>query len=109
MEGGVAYTKSNAALRIAAHLPAPYSYLPWTAIVPACLRDAVYSCVATNRYRWFGQSEECMRPTPDNLARFLDAAEMVPKRRPKPAVVAAAVGSGAGAAAGAPAAAKKED
>lgn len=76
VDARVAYRKSAAALRIATYLPAPYRWLHAAACVPALLRDAVYDCVATHRYRIFGQSEDCMRPTADIRARFLDADEL---------------------------------
>jgi predicted DCC family thiol-disulfide oxidoreductase YuxK len=52
-----AYTASDAILRICVTLTA------W--------RDAIYRVVARNRYRWFGQQETCMMPTPTNAQRFL--------------------------------------
>jgi predicted DCC family thiol-disulfide oxidoreductase YuxK len=41
-------------------------------VVPRFLRDAVYTFVARNRYRWFGRTETCRVPTPALRARFLD-------------------------------------
>lgn len=71
IEGGKAYTRSTAALRIARRLsglwPAAYIFV----VVPRLIRDAVYKVVARNRYRWFGKSESCMMPTPEVRARFL--------------------------------------
>jgi hypothetical protein len=43
--------------------------------VPRLLRDAVYDCIGSNRYRLFGQSDTCLSPTAATLSRFLDAAE----------------------------------
>ena len=40
-------------------------------VVPRPLRDWVYDIVARNRYRWFGQRDVCMVPTPELRARFL--------------------------------------
>ncbi|MFN7729866.1 MAG: thiol-disulfide oxidoreductase DCC family protein [Bdellovibrio sp.] len=57
-------SKSSAVLLILEHLPGYY----WTGlfqIVPLFLRDLVYDFVARNRYRWFGKSETCRLPTPD--------------------------------------------
>ena len=74
----VVHRKSTAVLRIAAYLPGPL--LPAAAAaalcVPALLRDAAYTCVATHRYRVFGKSEDCLRPTAAIRARFLDAEEL---------------------------------
>ncbi|UKS26582.1 thiol-disulfide oxidoreductase DCC family protein [Paenibacillus sp. HWE-109] len=72
IEGGRAYTRSTAALRIARRLrgawPAAYAAI----LIPAPLRNLVYGFIARNRYRWFGQTEQCMLPTPAYKQRFLD-------------------------------------
>ena len=72
VEGGQAYTRSDAALRIARRLRAPWNALWGLRIVPRGLRDAVYDVVAARRYRWFGTREACRIPSPDVAARFLD-------------------------------------
>ncbi len=72
IEGGAGYTESTAALLIARHLPAPWSWLSVLRIVPRPVRDAVYRLVARNRYRWFGRQEACMVPTAELAKRFLD-------------------------------------
>jgi predicted DCC family thiol-disulfide oxidoreductase YuxK len=62
--GGRAYTKSEAALRIARELP----WWGWTSLllfVPQALRDFVYDRIARNRYRWFGRQDACRLPSPD--------------------------------------------
>jgi predicted DCC family thiol-disulfide oxidoreductase YuxK len=41
-------------------------------IVPVFFRDRLYRWVARNRYQWFGKKEECMIPTPELKARFLE-------------------------------------
>lgn len=71
VEDGRAYARSTAALRIARRLRAPWKWLYAFLILPAPLRDLVYRFIAKNRYRWFGQSESCMIPTPELRARFL--------------------------------------
>jgi predicted DCC family thiol-disulfide oxidoreductase YuxK len=61
---GRAYTKSEAALRIAAELPR----WGWTAFllhVPRAIRDPIYDLIARNRYRWFGRQDVCRLPTAD--------------------------------------------
>lgn len=75
IDEGVAYRKSSAALRIASYLPSPYYFLSYCAIIPSFVRDAVYTCVANNRYSLFGKSEDCLIPTRALKARFLDADE----------------------------------
>jgi predicted DCC family thiol-disulfide oxidoreductase YuxK len=70
-ENGTVYTESSAALRIARMLGFPWSLAYALVIVPKKLRDAIYSLVARNRYRWFGKRDVCMIPTPDLRDRFL--------------------------------------
>ena len=72
VEGGDYATKSTAALRIARRLGFPYSLLYPFVVLPTFLRDRVYDLVADNRYRIFGKKDQCMVPTPDRRARFLD-------------------------------------
>jgi len=35
------------------------------------MRDAIYSAIARNRYRWFGRKDACMIPTPEIEKRFV--------------------------------------
>jgi predicted DCC family thiol-disulfide oxidoreductase YuxK len=69
---GRAYTESDAALRIARGLGGAWPALGALRVVPRFVRDAAYRLVARNRYRWFGRRDECMLPTPELRARFLD-------------------------------------
>lgn len=71
VEEGRLYTESTAALRVAAHLRAPYRWLRLLLVVPRPLRDLVYRWVARHRYRWFGRTETCRVPTPELRGRFL--------------------------------------
>ncbi len=55
---GEAFRRSDAALRIAGALPQPWPLLGLLgSCVPRLLRDAVYDCVARNRYAVFGTRE----------------------------------------------------
>ena len=72
-EGGVIYKESTAALRIAKQLRGGWKLLCGLIVLPKFLRDAVYRLIARNRYRWFGKRSECMVPTPELRARFLDS------------------------------------
>jgi predicted DCC family thiol-disulfide oxidoreductase YuxK len=65
------HIKSSAVLRIVRQLPGLWPCLGIFLLVPVFIRDAVYDLIAKNRYRWFGQKDQCMMPTPDILARFL--------------------------------------
>jgi predicted DCC family thiol-disulfide oxidoreductase YuxK len=69
---GRAYTRSDAALRVARGLGRGWPALGALRIVPRLVRDAAYGVVARNRYRWFGRKDECMIPTPEMRARFLE-------------------------------------
>ena len=71
LENGRFYQKSAAALRIIRRLSGAWPLLYVLMILPPFLRDWLYSFVARNRYRWFGQQESCMLPTPELKARFL--------------------------------------
>jgi predicted DCC family thiol-disulfide oxidoreductase YuxK len=72
IDGGSAFTKSDAALRIASYLPGMWSLLGVLYIIPRFLRNWAYDLVAKNRYRWFGKHDACMVPTADILDRFLE-------------------------------------
>lgn len=73
IEDGQLYTKSDAVLRVGRKLSGAWPALSLVGMaLPRKLRDVVYDWVARNRYRWLGQSEHCMLPTPDIRARFLE-------------------------------------
>ncbi len=69
-EKGISY-KSTAALKIASKLGFPRNLMVVFLIVPAFIRNWVYDYIARNRYKWYGQKEECMIPTPELKSRFL--------------------------------------
>jgi predicted DCC family thiol-disulfide oxidoreductase YuxK len=69
------HVRSDAALRIAARLRAPWPLLAAFRVVPRALRDPIYDFVARHRYGWFGKRDACLVPTPELRARFLDAGE----------------------------------
>ena len=72
VEGGRAYTDSDAALRIARHLGFPWS-IAWVGrTIPKRLRDPVYRFVAESRYDWFGKREQCLLPDEELRARFIE-------------------------------------
>lgn len=76
VEDGVVYDRSTAALRIARRLRGPARLTYPLTIVPRGVRDAVYRVVARNRYRWFGKSEVCRVPTPEERGRFVDEQDL---------------------------------
>ena len=71
VENGKAYTRSTAALRIAAYLGGAWPLLKILLLVPRFIRDAAYNLIARNRYKWFGKKETCMVPGPAIRAKFI--------------------------------------
>ena len=68
---GVAFFKSEAAIRIAQALGFPWSLACAFRIVPLSWRDRFYLWVARNRLRWFGKRDTCYLPDPRHADRFL--------------------------------------
>jgi predicted DCC family thiol-disulfide oxidoreductase YuxK len=67
-----AWQHTAAILRVLNGLGWPWK-LAWVAwIIPAPIRDSLYRLLARNRYAWFGRSEACMVPNPEDRERFLD-------------------------------------
>ena len=71
VEDGHTYERSTAALRIARKLDGAWPLLYLFILIPRPIRDAVYRWIARHRYRWFGQQEQCLVPTPEIKERFL--------------------------------------
>ena len=71
IENGKVYNRSTAALRVCRHLKGLWPLCYGAIIVPRFIRDGIYKWIARNRYKWFGQKDQCMIPTPDVKARFL--------------------------------------
>ena len=69
-EKGISY-KSTAALKIASKLGFPRNLMTTFLIIPPFIRNWVYDYIAKNRYKWYGQKEECMIPTPELKSKFL--------------------------------------
>lgn len=72
VEGGKVYDRSTAALRVLLKLNWLWSFAYILIVVPKFIRDAVYNFIAKNRYRWFGRKDECMIPTVELRAKFLN-------------------------------------
>ncbi|MBY0495924.1 MAG: DCC1-like thiol-disulfide oxidoreductase family protein [Cyanobacteria bacterium] len=71
IEDGRLYLRSDAVLRIAARMTAPWRYARVFAIVPRPIRDLVYRFVAAVRYRLAGESNACEIPPPEIRARLI--------------------------------------
>lgn len=63
--------KSSAALTVLSHLEFPFFLFKFLFVIPLPIRDALYTLVAKNRYRLFGKSESCLRPSPEITNKFL--------------------------------------
>lgn len=74
IEPGVAYyIKSDAALQIGRHLKGYRTISKLLNLIPSGLRNIVYDLIAHYRYSWFGKKDQCMIPTPELKAKFLDS------------------------------------
>src|SRR6478752_587907 len=71
IEENKAYTESDAILRIGKALGGIHKLGYVFIIIPKFIRNALYKFIAKNRYKWFGQKEECMIPTPEIRERFI--------------------------------------
>ena len=70
--GSAYYYKAEAALKIATALGGIFKLMRVFNILPNRLSNLVYDYVATNRYKWYGKKDECMIPTPQMRAKFLE-------------------------------------
>ena len=64
--------RSEAALRVLAHVGGPWRVLQVARVVPAPVRDRLYDAFAAVRYRVFGRLDACPLPSPEVRARFVD-------------------------------------
>lgn len=72
IDGDQFYTRSDAALRIGKGLGGIYGLSRIFLWVPKFIRDFFYDFIAKNRYRWFGQKEQCWLPTKELKQKFID-------------------------------------
>ena len=68
---GVAWFKSDAAIRIAQLLGLPWSLASLAALAPRSLRNGLYDMLARNRFRLFGRRRVCYLAEPGFEGRFL--------------------------------------
>jgi predicted DCC family thiol-disulfide oxidoreductase YuxK len=71
IDNGKVYKKSAASLRVMNKLPWYWKEAQILRIIPTPFRDAIYDFIAKNRYKWFGEKDQCMVPTPEIRGRFL--------------------------------------
>jgi len=73
IEPGIAYyVRSTAALKIWQHLKGYRTLSTVLNLIPSGLRNIVYDFIARNRYKWYGKKDQCMIPTPELKAKFLE-------------------------------------
>lgn len=66
------YTKSTAALKIAAELNGLWILMSVFFIIPKPIRDWIYDGIAKRRYQWFGKFDSCKIPNPQEINKFID-------------------------------------
>jgi predicted DCC family thiol-disulfide oxidoreductase YuxK len=71
IEGDQIYLRSDAVLRIAARMRAPWKYARVFLWVPRAIRDLVYNFVAAVRMRIAGTSNACDIPPPEIRKRLI--------------------------------------
>ena len=69
---GQSLFKSRAVFRIISKLSFPWPILTVFSILPYSLTDLIYNWLARHRLAWFGQSETCFMPAPEQKSRFFE-------------------------------------
>jgi predicted DCC family thiol-disulfide oxidoreductase YuxK len=72
LENGVAYSNSDAVIRVLASFGGAWRMANALRWIPAVVRDRAYLTLGRNRYRWFGKLDQCAVPTAATRSRFLD-------------------------------------
>jgi len=72
---GKLFLRSDAAIEVVSRFGRAWNICKLFRFVPRAFRNAIYSLIARNRYRWFGRKEVCMVPTPEIKERFLDPSD----------------------------------
>src|SRR5262245_53095101 len=71
IDGGQVYLRSDAVLRVAQRMNAPWKYAGIFLAVPRPVRDMVYGWVAAVRHRIAGRSNACEIPPPEIRSRLI--------------------------------------
>ena len=72
IENNTLYQKSDAALKIASRLKGPWHLLTVFKLFPRFIRNGIYDLISSRRYKLFGKKDQCMIPSPDLKARFIE-------------------------------------
>lgn len=70
-EGGRVWMNSDAVLHLWSGLGWPWRASLIFKPIPRFVRDPIYKLIARNRYKWFGQRDECWVPSPEQATRIL--------------------------------------
>ncbi len=66
------HAHANAVMQVASYLGGTWRLLQLTRIVPAFIRDGVYRMVARHRHKLPGMRAQCVIPSAEDRARFLE-------------------------------------
>ena len=72
IKDGKSYTKSEAVFEIIAEFKPGWRILLIFRLLPRSIRDFAYRVIAKNRYSLFGKKDQCMIPSPEIKAKFLE-------------------------------------
>ncbi len=67
-----AYSHSTGVLKAMLEIGGAWLWVSIFYIVPPFIRDAFYSLIARNRYKWFGKFEACKIPSSEQRKLFID-------------------------------------
>ncbi|MBU3682051.1 MAG: DUF393 domain-containing protein [Flavobacterium sp.] len=65
------YIQSEAVFYICKHASSKLKLVLVFQVLPRIILNFMYSCVAKNRYSWFGKTDLCVFPDPANADKFL--------------------------------------
>ena len=66
------YAHSSAVMQVASYLGGRWRLLQLARIIPSFVRDGVYRLIARHRHRLSGHRPQCVIPSAQDRARFLD-------------------------------------
>ena len=72
IKDGKPYTKSDAVFEIVSEFKPGWKVFLIFRFMPKVMRDFVYRVIAKNRYSLFGRKDQCMVPSPEMQAKFLE-------------------------------------
>jgi len=70
--GKAYYIKAEAVIKIAQNIGWPYNLISILSIIPKSITNYIYDYIAKNRYKWYGNKDECMIPSSEIKSKFLE-------------------------------------